>query len=450
MFQRTFTEATVKRTLQLNSTETKWMWMHSGERGVEFPSPTSSEYHLPMTKRPKSAGVSHLTARENQRLHNNISFYIPQSPKKPTFLPDSSPPKTPTDHDFQRVIARLSKLQSVTYGRRITLVEDKTEVCVLENMEMQYFKVPLMDKAVPLNVMLKRTKGRAVIYMSKSVSEPSDLVNDGVYRKDMFTITELGSKFRIESIFFAMQAVGTLAVSVTIRFGKRRNIRSDWSPRGRLTQTEEEEKWENYQRKQEAKITSPAKSFVRLNLVVVPNSSPKRILEAQKKQKLAETRRKSAIIRRKSIEAEKKKRAFLQLHRQEVKQKECELVLEAEAQKRRKFNCQMDWLRLISNSHFLENLIFLTFSRKENLLLQAKQHKSAVKIQARFKAFVKGANVSEIALRHARRSFYLYYRQISYPIIKQHRAKLVAALRKSKENAVVVEAVWRLVKRGNR
>lgn len=449
VFQKTFTQETFKKTLLMNRTETSWRWMHSGDsRGNEFPSPGSSEYHLPLARRPKSAGVSHFTARENLRLHSHAGLCLPASPKKSSAAHElPSPPKTPTDQDFQRVIDRLCKLQAVNYGRRIVLTEDKAESCVLDPSEVQYFKVMLAGKPTPLKVMLKRTKGKAVTYVSTAISEPSEVVNDAVYRKDLFTVTEMGAQFRLEAVFFAVQAIGTLAFSVNVHFGKRKITRSDSSPRSRLVQAKEEEQWERYRSKQEAKMPSPSKSFIRRNLVIVPTSSPKRIQEAESRRKAMEQRRKSAFIRRKSIEADRKKRTFFTLHKQEIKQQELQQTQLAAAQALRKRSCQKDWLRLMANAAFVEEAWGRFETRKSDLGIQAKQRKAAVKIQARFRCFLKGADVPGIALRHCRNALFICFRHTSPAFVQRSRSKLVRFLAISLQNSVIFAAASRMLRR---
>lgn len=449
VFQKTFTQETFKRTLLMNRTETSWRWMHSGEtRGTEFPSPASSEYHLPLSRRPKSAGVSHFTARENQRLHSHIGLFLPASPKKSSAAQDSSPPKTPTDQDFQRVIDRLCKLQSVNYGRRIILTEEKAESCVLDQGEVQYFKVVMAGKPTPLKVTLKRTKGKAVVYVSKAVSEPSELIKDAVYRKDLFTVTEMGAQFRLEAVYFAVQAIGALAFSIYVHFGRRKIARSDSSPRSRF-QAKEEEKWERYSRKQEAKMPSPGRSFIRRNLIIVPTSSPKRIKETQTRRKTIEERRKFASVRRKSIEADRKRRTFVILHKQEIKQQELEMVEVAAAQVLRKGNCQKDWVRLMANAAFVEESWERYEKRKFDIGIQAKQRKAAIKIQARFRCFLKGADVPGIAMRHCRTAFLIYFRHTSPPFVQRKRTKLVHFFSISLQNSVIFTAVSCMLHRGD-
>lgn len=448
-FQKTFTPETFKRTLLMNKTETSWHWMHSKEaHAEEFPSPASSEYHLPLSKRPKSAGISHFTAKENQRLHNRTGISLLFSPKRTVTAQDSpSPPKTPTDKDFQRVIDRLYKFQSVNYGRRIILTEEKAESCILDPTEVQYFKVAVAGKPIPLKVTLRRTKGKAVVYVSRTISEPNELINDAVYRGDMFTIGDVGAQFRLEAVYFAVQAVTALDISVSVHFGKRKIARSDSTPRGRFAQTTEEEKWERYRTKQEAKVTSPGKSFIKLNLTVLSPSSPKRIQYTQSRKNTIEQRRKSALIRRKSIDAERKKRTFLILHKQEIKQKEQEQAVASAYIEERKRNCQKDWIRLIANAAVLEVSWERYGKRKTELVTQAKERKAAIKIQARFRCFIKGADVPAIALRHCRNALLIHFRHISHPFVQQKRTKLLKFFSLSLQNSIIFTAASRMLHR---
>lgn len=451
-FQKTFTHETFKRTLLMNRTETSWRWMHSGgTHADEFPSPASSEYHLPLAKRPKSAGISHFTAKENQRLHIHTGISLLSSPKKTVITNESlSPPKTPTDKDFQRVIDRLYKFQSVNYGRRIILTEENAESCLLDPTEVQYFKVAVAGKPIPLKVTLRRTKGKAVVYVSRTMSEPSELINDAVYRGDMFTIADMGAQFRLEAVYFAIQAITALDISVSVHFGKRKIARSDSSPRSRFAQTIQEEKWEQYRTKQEAKVTSPVKSFIQLNLVVLSPSSPKRIQYTQSRKKTLEQRRKSALVRRKSIDAERKKRTFLILHKQEIKQQEQEQVVAAACKEQRRRNCQKDWIRLIRNAEFLEVSWERYGKRKTELVTQARERKAAIKIQARFRCFIKGADVPAIALRHCRNALLIHFRHISQPFVQRKRTKLLQFFSISLQNSIIFTAASRMLNRSKR
>jgi hypothetical protein len=282
------------------------------------------------------------------------------------------------------------------------------------------------------------------------MSEPSELINDAVYRGDMFTIADMGAQFRLEAVYFAIQAITALDISVSVHFGKRKIARSDSSPRSRFAQTIQEEKWEQYRTKQEAKVTSPVKSFIQLNLVVLSPSSPKRIQYTQSRKKTLEQRRKSALVRRKSIDAERKKRTFLILHKQEIKQQEQEQVVAAAFKEQRKRNCQKDWMRLIRNAEFLEVSWERYGKRKTELVTQARERKAAVKIQARFRCFIKGADVPAIALRHCRNALLIHFRHISQPFVQRKRTKLLQFFSISLQNSIIFTAASRMLNRSKR
>jgi hypothetical protein len=127
----------------------------------------------------------------------------------------------PTERDYTRVQNRLNKLATgvgLTL-RPLTLPEGKSLEIRLEEDEWQYLKVRIYAKATPLEMKMHRAKGKARVYVSKTVTEPSETFHDEVWRKETATLSEPGLKFKSEWLFLGIKCLEDVQLTLSVRFG---------------------------------------------------------------------------------------------------------------------------------------------------------------------------------------------------------------------------------------
>ena len=421
-----------------------------GDRDMtEFPSPASSEYHLPLSTRPKSAGMSHFTARENRRLEYRTDLQSALSPKSGMEGVSSSRLRSPTDKDFQRVMDRLQKLQSGNLAnRRILLSDAKDEELILESDEVQYFKVKCLGRPCPLKITIEREKGSILIYMSRTNTEPIDGDAEAIYKKDEFVISDPGLRFKTDYIYLTAKALNETIFTIGLKYGKRGMSQSEANFRGRKEEIEEEARLEELRKLIKPKTPVYRVNFIQKNLQLLSPKAPnqKKVLKVKRKQ--AQERRQAVLARKQSVLDEKRQRTYLVLHRHELR-------MQAEAKAReildlisRKETYEKAWFQLLFHHQGISSLHEKFLKRKAELELATRRNNAAVVIQYFVRKQLNKLDRVGLAFRAARNGFLLYSRLMFRPIRRTAKTKIVRVIKQAVKNSIIPMAVSRMLRRG--
>lgn len=442
-----FVEESGRLSLQVG--ESSWTLLPTGAV-VNSQETSSSPYRA---FRRQDGVMSRYTARENQRLKKHFERFRSVKPT-PTLREDQSPPiRTPTDSDYQRLIDRLHKAQTGFRGnKRLTLVEDKVENCLLDQDDVQYMRVPVLNQPTPLRVVFRRNKGRLVAYVSRTVAEPSDSLADAIVYRDVVRVIEATPKFKGESVFIAVKALSAAAFTVRVYFGKSDLTRSYTSQpnKDHRVRSQEELLWEELENSPQSK-GSPSRSVnhIKQNLIILPPTSPIRRAAAKLRTRQATEKRQSALFRKQSLLEEQRKRKYKDLHRQEARLRELEQKRAFQTLRSRKEACEKDWIRAIAWAKASQAILNCYQVRKAELALQVKKAKSATLIQAHFRRVTRGVGRPGIALRHCRNALLLYSRLTSSPFVHTIKLKLLTVLQEARELSIIPTALRTTLRAGN-
>lgn len=396
--------------------------------------------------------MSRYTVRENQRLKQHFERFR-SAKHASTRREDPSPPvRTPTDSDFQRLIDRLQKAQSgFRSNKRLSLVEDKVESCRLDQDEVQYMRVAVLNQPAPLRVVFRRNRGRLVAFVSRSVAEPSETLADAIVYRDVVKVMDTSPKFKCEVVYIAVKALTSSVFTVKIHFGKPELTRSDTTQpsKDHHNRSQEEILWEMLENSIQGR-NSPNRSVnhIKQNLVILPPESPVRRAAAKLRKKQTVERRKSALARKQSLAQELRQRKYMELHRQETRLLELEQERSLQRLKNRKAACEKDWIRTIAWAKAAQAFLNSFQIRKAELALEAQKHKSAVLIQAHVRRITRGVGRPGIALRHCRNALLIYTHLTAPAFVSAVRQKLAIVLREARELSIVPKAMRKTLRAG--
>lgn len=431
--------------------QTEEMWRRKEKNGeTEFPSPSSSEYHLPLSTRPKSAGMSQFTARENRRLEYRTDLQTLLSPKSGLDSGFTSRLRSPTDKDFQRVLDRLQKLQTGNIGnRRILLSDSKDEELIMEPDELQFFKIRCLGRPCPLKVTVEREKGAILIYMSRTITEPAEGEAEAVYKKDEFVLSDPGLRFKTEFFYLAAKALNQTIFTIGLKYGKRGVSQSEANLRARReAELEEDAHLEELRKLLKPKVFTYRDNFIKRNIQVLsPSSSSRKSLKFKRKQ--AEERRKAVLVRKQTALEAKRQRTFLVLHRHELRMQAEEKAREIMELIARKETYEKAWLTLLFHQQGFDVLKGKFELRKAEIELAKRRNKAAVLIQRFVRLQLSGLDRTGLGLRASRNGLLLYARLMFRPIRRTAKVKIVKVIKAALKNSILPMAASRMLRRSN-
>jgi len=429
--------------------QTEEMWRGKEKNGeTEFPSPASSEYHLPLSIRPKSAGMSQFTARENRRLEYRSDLQTMLSPKSGLESGSTSRLRSPTDKDFQRVLDRLQKLQTGNIGnRRILLSDSKDEELIMEPDEIQFFKIRCLGRPCPLKVTVEREKGALLIYMSRTITEPTEGEAEAVYKKDEFVISDPGLRFKTEFFYLGAKALNQTIFTIGLKYGKRGVSQSEANLRARReAELEEDAHLEELRKLLKPKASTYRDNFIKRNIQVLSPTSSKSL---KVKRKQAEERRKAVLVRKQTVIETKRQRTYLVLHRHELRMQAEEKAREIMELIARKETYEKAWLMLLFHQQGIDVLNAQFVRRKAEIELARRRNKAAILIQRFVRQQLSGLDRTGLGLRASRNSLLLYARLMFRPIRRTAKVKIVRVLKAALKNSILPMAASRMLRRSN-
>lgn len=428
----------IRQMLQMRSSENFWRVMHSGRPESHpltpniTPSPTRTGAN---TSRPATS-ISSLTVRENLRLGSRRDFPAQPLPRITTAGIGNSP-SGPNEMDFKRVLERLNRV-TMTGGvdsRKIVLTDIKPAEIILDYGEVIYVRVATLGQNAPLQVNIRRAKGKVVTYASKTNPEPMEALCDATFKGDLVVIADVAQRFRCKNVYLNITALEDSLFTVRLHFGRLHPTFSTTSKLPQLPDGEELD-WMALLPQPSAKTRSSRniRNFVEENR----NSSP-----CEQREKRDWKVRRDAVLRKLRLNRDQKKEKALHLlNRREIQRLERarlaqEAVLRDNRQKKEK-----KWLGYLSFAVFLESLAGKLQLRMKEIAVEKKKNAVARKIQRNFKLQL-GVKSQDIALLRFLHSAELLTHHSFLPLYHRSQWKVYLCLRQAAKNASIRKAMER-------
>ena len=379
---------TLQRTLGMSSTQSLWSLTHQ-----QFH--TTARSHVTLPPLPP---VSETRIRVNPESHST-----PKASLRGLSLP--------TERDFTRIQTRLTKLATgvgLTL-RPLTLPEGKPLDITLEQDDWQYVKIRLYGKPTPLEVNMKKNRGKAVIYVSKSVMEPSESFHDEKWKKETVVVTEPGLRFKSEWMFLGIKCLQDVQITLNIRFGKvnesskRKNEHSYGLSELDLFRFDEKnrsnlgESVANIlkRKKQGLEMSRSSRNFLEENAKMASFRSSWMNREEE------ETHRLQVLERSIQIAEERRVKAETGLRKQELRRSELLKLAEEQQLHTQQTLCYQNWLSLLSLSLSVFSLQSKFLARKAVLAKAQAESRAALTIQRIYRKCIKHLNPKRLALQRA-------------------------------------------------
>ena len=359
----------------------------------------------------------------------------------------------PTERDYTRVQNRLNKLATgvgLTL-RPLTLPEGKSLEIRLEEDEWQYLKVRIYGKATPMEMKMHRTKGKAKVFVSKTVTEPSETFHDEVWRKETAILTEPGLRFKSEWLFLGIKCLEDVQLTLSVRFGntnegsKRKKdlgfslvdldlFRFDESKRLNLGQTVE---MILKKQKMGLAISNSSRNFLEEN----QKSASSRGTSVLVIRELEEQHRLKVMEKSIQIAEERRIRAEAAVRKQEIRKEEQAKAAELQRLKDIESSRHQFWLSLTFLALSSEALVARFQVRKSALKKAQAETRAAMVIQRIYRKCIKHLNPKRLALQRAAGCVRLFKAFLSPILMPKTVARLMAVLRDSLRSYRVREKV---------
>lgn len=433
---------------------------------LDTPNDSKFEISLNYPVNQYSSNISLLTLRANEQLRiKERRGYVP-----PTDLNRSSNQaqykRMPGLHEINKILDKLEKVATnqTSMFRKPALKESKPVLVLMEQGESQYFKIGVKGKNCPLRVNIKKNKGNYRVYASKTVSEPSETLNDFVIKTDYFTIGDIGLNFKFECIYLGIEAIENSSLEVTVFYGKKgqeidQNDRSSKSPASssfRANKSKSSRKLEELmkndslrenlrrkaediinQRKAQAFIMSGHKDFLKLNMALNTPSSPLRQRASSETLEKREQRRNEVKVRKEHIVSERKIRLKTLIYRHDARKIEIEEEKKAKMLQESIDSCYISWIRFIYFSKGATSMLLKIHKSREEILKRLYRNAMARKIQGSCKKYLFQPSVHNLKLFRARNCFLFYYTNYK-PIIKSTDSiKIIKFINESSKNYIL-------------
>ena len=438
------TPETLRMTLGLSRNESHWQLMHADHNKSEFslPNPTSSSLRRLSQLSPHisvSGNISPVTATD-------LSHTRPPSRHpKPTLRERS----LPTDRDYRRLLNRLDRLVngSALSFRFTALSESKPIELNLDALERQNIRVKTEGLSIPMKVTITRTRGKIILYLSKSFPEPNERNCEEIHTRDNFAVSEPGLRFKTAFIYMGIQCVEETALTMSVSFGiKRKMNHKSLTKLPSLTDLGEFRRDDSKRQaldkhveallavKQEARGYSH--DFVRenrWNLGRDESGNEKREAEIQ--------RREEALRRHFQNLKEKKARALLLLRRQELRI-EAETKAKEELEARLQVEeMQKQWLGMLPFFVSVEVMWDTYVKRKADVEEAGRQVKAAMVLQRCYRRVLIQINPKRLVRQHALNHLSLFSHLFGPEITFESRSKILTLIQASAEASRVKDAL---------
>lgn len=439
---------TLRATLGLSRHESYWQLMHAPNRLAASPpsyaSPVAKDTRKSRLEVPILGATSPVTAQEAAQISTRPPSILVQHPKR------SRQQSFPTDKDYRRLLNRLDRIinGSALSFRFTTLSETKPAEFSLDPDERQYIRIKTEGLSSPMKVTITRSKGKVVVYVSKSFQEPDERNCEEVHSRDSFTLSEPGLRFKTACMYLGVHCLDEATLTITVSFGHRRRahhasmtklpsltdlgeFRKDDSKRQALSKHVEE----LLASKNEASKAT-FRDYIRenrANLGKDEAGNAKKDLEMQ--------RREEALRKHFQNLKDKKARALLLLRRQELRiEAEGKARLELEARQQEQA-MQKQWLGLLPFFVSVEVLYANFVTRKANVEEAGRQVKAAMVLQRCYRRVLLQINPKRLIRQHALHHLSIFAKVIGPEIAYESRSKVANMIKDSAEASRVKDSL---------
>jgi len=339
--------------------------------------------------------------------------------------------------DFKRVLERLNRV-TMTGGvdtRKIVLTDSKPTEILLDYGEVIYVRLATLGQNAPLQVSIRRAKGKVVTFASRSNPEPMEALCEATFRGDSVVISDAAQKFRCKNVYLNITALEDSLFTVRLHFGRLRPTFSTTSKLPQLPDGEELD-WMSLLPQPSVKTRSSRniRNFVEENR----NSSP-----CEQRDKRDWKVRRDAVLRKLRLNRDQKKEKALHLiNRREIQRLEkARLAHEAVLRDNRE-KIEKRWLSYLSFAVIMENLAGKMQLRIAEIAAENKKNAVARKIQRNFRLQL-GVSAPNIALLRFLHSAQLCAHHSFLPLYHRSLWKVYLCVRQAAKNASIRKAMDR-------
>lgn len=448
---------TLRATLGLSRHESYWQLLHAPNRLAasqsNVMSPVTRDLQKTRLEVPVSGSISPVTALDGAQVSTRpVSRLIHSQPRK------SRQRSFPTDRDYRRLLNRLDRIinGSALSFRFTTLSESRPAELNLDTDERQYIRIKTEGLSIPMKVAMTRSKGKVVVYLSKSFQEPDDRNCEESHTRDNFTFSEPGLRFKASCVYLGIHCLEEATVTVTVSFGHRRRAQhASVTKLPSLTDLGEFRKDDNKRQalgkhveellasKQEAN-KGTVRDYIRenrANLGKDETGIAKKDLEMQ--------RREEALRKHFQHLKDKKAKALMLLRRQELR-------IEAEAKARAELETrlqqealQKQWLGLLPFFSSVEIMWDIYIKRKARVEEAGRQVKAAMVLQRCYRRVLIQINPKRLIRQHALHHLTIFSRVIGPEIAYESRNKVANMIKDSAEASRVKDALDSYYRKSN-
>jgi hypothetical protein len=383
----------------------------------DIPSPNDSRYELNLDfpLRPSTSKLSSLTHRENERMKYKSHLITAQHKQiKSMDSPSSQLMNSPSEKDFYNIITKLGRVASQNnfLNKKLILKEGKLFESVLQENENQYLRVFVKDKKCPCHVEIKRISGNVRIFVSRTVAEPNEDMCDCRYTKDIFSISDPGTKFRCEYLHFCIHAVKDSNFSMLVKLGRNEFKSTD----NLLVATKPDYSVEALKRDEALRVQfqkeldvvrlnkrkdtmgkSNKKDFIKLNALMSPRFS---FRKDKSPEKTWEYRKNEAKLRKSIVIEQKKIQVMLSINRREIRLEKEKKHREQEIEQELRDRFYRYWVIFIYQAKTLTCIKHQIMLGRTQIFQKFKISSSAKRIQKLYRLSNKGLSIHHLALIH--------------------------------------------------
>ncbi|CAG9330050.1 unnamed protein product [Blepharisma stoltei] len=421
--------------------------------------PNTSRYALPINFpiRPTTSQLSGLTLKENQKNHMRSCSMFSFLDGEPMEFNVVGHRRMPSEDQFTKILDKLEMVISNKnlVNQKVPLREGVPVDLLLDEGTIQYFRVRSKGRKSPLWVSIKKTKGKLITFVSRTIPEPSEHLCDQLSKFDNFEISDAGLRFRCDNIYLAIQAIEYSNFSITVGFGLKRQQSLVSSPIEKFeseTPINEIQKDESkYQlaervekvlckRRRTALSLSKEKDFVKNNMLISPKD--------EKKDKITwEEKRLKVLKNKEQIFKEKKDRTIKVLNRQAIRMEREKEEKRLNEIKNALLENQKSWFSLIYFSISLNKFKELRVACRASAFLKLSKTRSIRSIQRAYRSYTNNLDIKTLNTLRAS-SILKYYFNHTKPLINiPLKSQIVKCIKESAKHHILPYGFTRLYKR---
>ena len=381
------TPKSVQQSMRLTDAQNLWRCMHS----LSLKEPT-----LPRHQHAQSlTSLSVLTKQANSMLGSckRGEEHSLQTALNATQFHST---KFPSDSDFKRIIEKLDRVysQGGVDSLKVALQEGKSHEIILEAQEKAFGRIALQNHLCPLVVLLARTRGRLVCYVSRTEQEPLEVNCDARVTGDRIWVSDPSTRFRGGSLYIGFHAFEETAFTVTVQFGQKKKMTRE-KAKSEAVGLDEWEEWLGTLPEHKPRYE---KDFVARNRLVQRLDSPESIAYQLAKMGTVDLRRKEAVRKWRELQTRKKQKALDLLNRQQIKEQERQKQVERDREKAAIEGVKARWLTLVWAVHGFDCLLDKFTRRKVARAVENTRVAAAQRLQRAFRRTTGRATRTRLAL----------------------------------------------------